>query len=170
MVTVVATDEQDDEPVDTNRWGTLAARVLDDEGLPEHAELSVVFVDERAMTDLNGRYAGHQEATDVLAFPMDELDTARPDDPDPGPALLGDVVLCPAVAESQAVRSGHDVREELRILTIHGILHVLGMDHAVPDDEREMFALTERLLGSFRNLLTEGGRADGVEQGDEGTR
>ncbi|MDQ3931704.1 MAG: rRNA maturation RNase YbeY [Actinomycetota bacterium] len=162
---VFVADEQD-RPVDADDLARLARHVLNERRVPPDMELSLLLVDEESITALNARHMDKPEPTDVLAFPIDE-----PGETPPGvPAVLGDVVLCPAVAESQAARSGHDVREELRILTIHGILHVLGMDHAVPDDEREMFALTERLLGSFRAMRAEGGRGDGVEQGDEGIR
>ena len=77
-----------------------------------------------------------------MSFPMDELDTARrPDEAGPGPALLGDVVLCPAVAADQAAPAGHSLDDELHLLTVHGILHLLGYDHAEPAEEREMFRL-----------------------------
>lgn len=162
---VFVADEQD-RPVDADDLARLARHVLHERRVPPDMELSLLLVGEESITALNARHMDKPEPTDVLAFPIDE-----PGETPPGvPAVLGDVVLCPAVAESQAVRSGHDVREELRILTIHGILHVLGMDHAVPDDEREMFALTERLLGSFRRIRAEGDHGDGVGQGGEGTR
>lgn len=147
---VFVADEQD-RPVDGEDLVTLARHVLRESRVPPDMDLSLMLVDEEAITALNAHHLGKTEPTDVLAFPIDE-----PGETPPGvPAVLGDVVLCPAVAERQAVRGGRDVREELRVLTIHGILHVLGMDHADPDDEREMFALTERLLDSFRSLRFE---------------
>jgi probable rRNA maturation factor len=93
---------------------------------------------------------GEKGPTDVLAFPMDELDTARPDDPEPGPALLGDVVLCPAFAAAQARKAGHGLADELALLTVHGVLHLLGYDHAEPEQEREMFGLQNRLLADWK--------------------
>jgi probable rRNA maturation factor len=86
--------------------------------------------------------------TDVMSFPMDELRPGR-DDEEPEPGLLGDVVLCPSVADRQAVEAGHTAAEEILLLTTHGILHLLGFDHAEPDEEREMFELQRRLLLTF---------------------
>jgi probable rRNA maturation factor len=86
--------------------------------------------------------------TDVMSFPMDELRPGR-DDEEPEPGLLGDVVLCPTVAERQAAEAGHTAAEEILLLTTHGILHLLGYDHAEPDEEREMFDLQRRLLLTF---------------------
>jgi probable rRNA maturation factor len=115
------------------------------------AELSVLLVDVESMTTLHERWMGEPGPTDVLAFPMDELDTARgPDEHEPGPALLGDVVLCPEVARRQAAQAGHSFADELHLLCTHGVLHLLGYDHAEPEEEREMFGLQARLLDSWR--------------------
>ncbi len=160
---VFVADEQD-RPVDGDDLAALAGHVLRERHVPSDMELSLLLVDEDAITALNSQHLGKREPTDVLAFPIDE-----PGETPPGvPAVLGDVVLCPLVAERQAVRAGRDVREELRVLTVHGILHVLGMDHADPEEEREMFALTERLLDSFRRMGSEDGHREGQE--DEGSR
>jgi len=113
------------------------------------AELSVLCVDADYMSTLHERWMGEKGPTDVLAFPMDELDTARPDDPEPGPALLGDIVLCPSVAVRQARAAGHSMDDELVLLATHGVLHLLGYDHAEPDEEREMFELQRQLLLTF---------------------
>ena len=115
------------------------------------AELSVLIVDTDSMADLHERWMDLPGPTDVMAFPMDEMDGGRrPDAVDPGPALLGDVVLCPAFARDQARKAGHSLMDELHLLTVHGVLHLLGYDHAEPDEEREMFALQQKLLTSFR--------------------
>jgi len=115
------------------------------------AELSVLLMDVEAMTELHVKWMDEPGPTDVMSFPMDELDTARrPDENGPGPALLGDVVLCPAVALSQARQSGHSLDDELHLLTVHGILHLLGYDHAESADEREMFRLQNELLDEWR--------------------
>jgi len=117
------------------------------------AELSVLLVDIDAMTELHVKWMGEPGPTDVMSFPMDELDTARrPDESGPAPALLGDVVLCPAVAAEQAAQAGHSVQDELHLLTVHGVLHLLGYDHAEPDQEREMFRLQNELLDTWREL------------------
>jgi probable rRNA maturation factor len=129
----------------------VARYVLDELGVNPLAELSVLLVDTESMTTLHERWMGEPGPTDVLAFPMDELDTARsPDDREPGPALLGDVVLCPDVARRQAAQAGHSFTDELHLLCTHGVLHLLGYDHAEPEEEREMFALQARLLDGWQ--------------------
>jgi probable rRNA maturation factor len=119
------------------------------------AELSVVLVDETAMEQLHVQWMDEPGPTDVLSFPMDEL---RPgtDGEDSPAGLLGDVVLCPQVAATQARTAGHSTAEELLLLTTHGILHLLGFDHAEPDEEKEMFGLQRKLLLTF--LATRSGR------------
>lgn len=115
------------------------------------AELSVLIVDPESMAELHERWMDLPGPTDVMAFPMDEMDGARrPDAVDLGPTLLGDVVLCPAFARDQARKAGHSLMDELYLLTVHGVLHLLGYDHAEPDEEREMFALQQKLLTAFR--------------------
>ena len=125
---------------------TLAQFVLNEMGVHPLAELSLMFVDEPAMAGLHEQFMGEPGPTDVLAFPMDEL---RPmsEEEAAETELLGDVVLCPTIAEAQARDAGHDTADELRLLCTHGILHLLGYDHHEPDEEREMFGLQARLLG-----------------------
>ena len=123
--------------------------ILDRLRIHPGAELSVVFVDVATMTDLHERWMDEPGPTDVLSFPMDELTPPR-DDEEPPEGLLGDVVICPEVAQRQAVQAGHDERLELGVLLTHGILHLLGYDHAEPDDERLMFGLQRRLLGEWQ--------------------
>jgi probable rRNA maturation factor len=138
-------------PVDEGALVAVARHVLDELGVNPLAELSVLLVDVESMTTLHERWMGEPGPTDVLAFPMDELDTARgPDDREPGPALLGDVVLCPEVARKQAATAGHSMTDELHLLCTHGVLHLLGYDHAEPEEEREMFALQARLLDGWQ--------------------
>jgi probable rRNA maturation factor len=98
---------------------------------------------------------GEKGPTDVLAFPMDEFDTARPDDPEPGPALLGDIVLCPSVAVRQARAAGHSMDDELVLLATHGVLHLLGYDHMEPEEEKEMFGLQQKLIDGWRSAPRE---------------
>jgi len=124
------------------------------------AELSVLLIDVEYMASLNEKWMDSSGPTDVLAFPMDELDTARrPVESDRSPALLGDVVLCPAVAIKQASAAGHSFEAELHLLTTHGVLHLLGYDHAEPDEEREMFAVQRRLLDGWQQHRAEGVRS-----------
>ena len=115
-------------------------------------ELAITAVGLDAMTELHERWMDEPGPTDVMAFPMDSLaeDTRRPDAPELGPALLGDVVLCPAFAKDQARTAGHTLADELHLLTVHGVLHLLGYDHLEPADEREMFGLQDRLLAQWR--------------------
>ncbi|MGV0992030.1 MAG: rRNA maturation RNase YbeY [Mycobacterium sp.] len=111
------------------------------------AELSMVLLDTNAMADLHMRWMDLPGPTDVMSFPMDELEPGgRPDAPEPGPSMLGDIVLCPQFAAEQAEIAGHSLGHELALLTIHGVLHLLGYDHAEPDEEKEMFALQRQLL------------------------
>jgi probable rRNA maturation factor len=105
------------------------------------------------MAVLHQRWMDEPGPTDVLSFPMDELRPGRADvepDPDDDPGMLGDVVLCPVVAERQAREAGHDTQAELELLCTHGILHLLGYDHAEPDEEREMFGLQRQLLTAWQ--------------------
>ena len=111
------------------------------------AELSMVLLDLAAMADLHMRWMDLPGPTDVMSFPMDELEPGgRPDAPEPGPSMLGDIVLCPQFAAEQATAAGHSLGQELALLTVHGVLHLLGYDHAEPDEEKEMFALQRQLL------------------------
>ena len=131
---------------------SVARYVLDGLGINPLAELSILMMDVEAMTELHVKWMDEPGPTDVLSFPMDELDTARrPDEAGPGPALLGDVVLCPAVAAQQAAQAGHSLDDELHLLTVHGVLHLLGYDHAEPAEEREMFRLQNELLDTWRD-------------------
>jgi probable rRNA maturation factor len=127
----------------------LARYVLDALRIHPQAELSVLLVDVDAMAELHQRWMDEPGPTDVLSFPMDEL---RPTPPnrEPLPGLLGDVVLCPEVARRQARAAGHSTEDELHLLATHGLLHLLGYDHAEPDEHAEMFGLQERLLDGWR--------------------
>ncbi len=134
--------------VDEAEVAELARYVLDEMHVHPQTDLSVLLVDVDVMTDLHVRWMDEPGPTDVLSFPMDELRHGRDGEPSP-PGLLGDVVLCPEVAAQQARAAGHSTVEELLLLTAHGILHLLGYDHAEPDEEKEMFALQRRLLLTF---------------------
>jgi probable rRNA maturation factor len=132
-------------PVDEAELLELARFVLDRLRIHPLADLSLLLVDEAAMERLHVQWMDEPGPTDVLSFPMDEL-RPTPDGQDPAPGLLGDVVLCPAVAQRQGEAAGHGTRVEMHVLTTHGILHLLGYDHAEPAEEREMFGLQEQLL------------------------
>jgi probable rRNA maturation factor len=132
-------------PADESEIVACARHVLAQMRVHAQAELSVVLVDEAAMEQLHVQWMDEPGPTDVLSFPMDELRPGSQDDDSP-PGLLGDVVLCPQVAQKQAITAGHSTQEELLLLTTHGILHLLGYDHAEPDEEKEMFELQRTLL------------------------
>jgi probable rRNA maturation factor len=117
------------------------------------ADLCLRLVDEDAMETLHVQWMDLPGPTDVMSFPMDELRPARGEDP-PEEGVLGDIVLCPGVAAKQAAEAGHATEEELLLLTTHGLLHLLGYDHAEPDEEKEMFELQRQLLLTF--LATRG--------------
>jgi len=120
------------------------------------AELSMVLVDLDTMADLHVRWMDLPGPTDVMSFPMDELEPGgRPDSPEPGPSMLGDIVLCPEFAMGQAQKAGHSLDHELALLTVHGVLHLLGYDHAEPEEEKEMFALQAQLLEEWYVSLRE---------------
>jgi probable rRNA maturation factor len=143
---VYVADEQDRE-VDVEHLAALASHVLADQRVPEAMEVNVLCVDRDAMAALNAHHMGGSGPTDVLAFPMDMPGESLAGEP----AILGDVVLCPDVASAQAAEHGVDERAELELLLVHGILHLLGHDHAEEDEKRVMFGLTDRLLAAFRD-------------------
>jgi probable rRNA maturation factor len=126
----------------------LSRYVMGELRVPPQAELCITLVDEAAMETLHVQWMDLPGPTDVMSFPMDELRPGR-DEQDPVEGVLGDVVLCPTVAAKQAKEAGHATEEELLLLTTHGILHLLGFDHAEPDEEREMFELQRQLLLTF---------------------
>jgi probable rRNA maturation factor len=112
------------------------------------ADVAILLVDEGAMEALHVQWMDEPGPTDVLSFPMDELRPGTEDMPTPA-GLLGDIVLCPQVAETQAAAAKHSTMDELILLTTHGLLHLLGFDHAEPEDKREMFGLQNDLIVGF---------------------
>jgi len=134
--------------VDESALLRLAAYELDFLRVHPDAELAILLVDEAAMEQLHVQWMDEPGPTDVLSFPMDELRPGSDDEITP-PGLLGDIVLCPQVAVAQAEEAGHSVLDELLLLTAHGMLHLLGFDHAEPDDEKEMFGIQRDILVGF---------------------
>ncbi|MEY3185725.1 MAG: hypothetical protein RIR58_461 [Actinomycetota bacterium] len=115
--------------------------------LHKDCELSISLVDEVEMSALHVRWMDEPGATDVLSFPMDEL---RPESAASGPGMLGDIILCPEFAERQANQIGHTLQEELELLTVHGVLHLVGFDHREEDEKSLMFGLQEKYLTNWR--------------------
>lgn len=151
-VEVFVADEQDAHPVDVVRWEALARSVLYHEGVSGDAELALLFVDEPTIAELNQTFMGVEGPTDVLAFPIDDEEVGVGRSPDGStsgpdrdpladvPLLLGDVVVCPAVAARNAPTHAGTYDDEIALLVVHGILHVLGWDHATEDETRAMQA------------------------------
>ncbi|MFC4001299.1 rRNA maturation RNase YbeY [Prauserella oleivorans] len=147
---------------------SAARYALDQMEVSPLAELSVLLVTLDVMEDLHERWMDLPGPTDVMAFPMDELDsTRRPDAAEASPALLGDIVLCPAFARDQAKTAGHSLMDELHLLTVHGVLHLLGYDHAEPAEEREMFSLQNRILADFRAARLDAARREAQRSADD---
>ncbi len=157
-VDVYAADEQTERAVDLDRWAALARAVLEDRRVRGEVEVSLLFVDEASIAALNQQFLGRDGPTDVLAFPIEDepLPGGRsPDSGGSGPGvepedepltLLGDVVICPAVAARNAV--DHEVPEddEVALLVVHGLLHLLGMDHETSREAEAMERLERELL------------------------
>ena len=159
---IYAADEQADLPVAVDRWSALARSVLEAEGIVSETEVSLLFVDAPTIASLNERFLGKAGPTDVLSFPIeDEADRSgrSPDEGGTGPGsieadtgrllLLGDVVICPAVAARNAVEHGVTVDDELALLVVHGILHLLSMDHQVDEEAERMEQRERHLLARF---------------------
>ncbi len=145
---MIDVNNETDVQINEIEFAELATFVLRELHIAEGAELAILFVDEVAMEQLHMQWMDEPGPTDVLSFPMDELRPGTPDKPTP-PGLLGDIVVCPTVAVRQAAAAGHSAEEEMLLLTTHGILHLLGYDHAEPDEEKEMFDLQRKLLLTF---------------------
>ena len=154
--------------VDQDALRELAQYVIDQMETHPLADLSMLLVDEDHMTNLHEKWMEEPGPTDVLSFPMDELRphsiagpnrTRGRDEEESEPVLLGNVVICPQVAAAQAKQHGHSAQAELELLTVHGVLHLLGYDHADPEEEAEMFGLQGELLRDWRDQLPEGRRA-----------
>ena len=134
--------------VDTLRVQKLATFVRDELKLHPMVDVGIIFVDEAPMEDLHIKWMDEPGPTDVLSFPMDELRPGSEEVPSPE-GVLGDIVVCPQVAAKQAQVAGHDPINEILLLVTHGMLHLVGFDHATPSEEQEMFSLQRSLLEKF---------------------
>jgi probable rRNA maturation factor len=164
---IYAADEQADHPVAVERWSELARSVLVAEGIVAETEVSLLFVDEATIASLNERFLDKSGPTDVLSFPIeDEVDRSgrSPDEGGTGPGsieadtgrllLLGDVVVCPAVAARNAVDHGVSFDDEIALLVVHGILHLLGMDHQAEEEAERMERREQQLLARFYRVAS----------------
>jgi probable rRNA maturation factor len=163
-VDVFVADEQSEQPVDLSRWSDLARNVLDAQSVKEDVEVSLLFVDEQTIGQLRERFLGETGPTDVLAFPIDDEAGGGGRNPDEGgtgpgvgiddeaeevPVLLGDVVVCPAVAARNAKEHEVSFEDEVALLVVHGLLHLLGMDHEDDEDAQRMEQREQQLLDRF---------------------
>lgn len=144
-------DESGGAPVDVDDLTALSTYVLTSMRLHDDTEMALRLVDERAITALNARWMGGEGPTDVLAFPMDELRAGTDEDPAEA-GYLGDLALCPQMADRQAGDAGHAPRDEHRLLAVHGILHLLGHDHVEPAQHAAMFGLQADLLRAWQDV------------------
>lgn len=144
----IEVNNETDHAVDEVEFAALGRYVLDQMHVHPQAELSILFVDVPAMTELHVRWMDEPGPTDVMSFPMDELRPGTEEAPSPE-GILGDIVVCPEVATAQAAQAGHSATEEMLLLVTHGILHLLGFDHAEPAEREEMFELQRTLLLTF---------------------
>ena len=145
---MIELNNESGEPVDTERLVQLATFALDALRIHPQAELSIVLVDEATMSAYHEKFLGEPGPTDVLSFPMDELRAPEPDD-EPPLGLLGDIVLCPTVTAAQAADSNRTPEEEADYLLIHGLLHLLGHDHAEPAEKKAMFDLNDKVIAAW---------------------
>jgi len=157
-IDIYAADEQHDHEIDLERWVDLARGSLTDEGVRGLAEVSLIFADEPTIADLNQQFMGHEGPTDVLSFPIDDEPEPTGRVPDAGgsgpgepplaeiPQLIGDVVICPAVAARNALEHEVTFDDEVALLVVHGVLHLLGWDHVIDDEAERMEARERELL------------------------
>jgi probable rRNA maturation factor len=165
-IDIYAVDEQHDHEIDLERWSELARGTLVDEGVRGLAEVSLIFADESTIADLNQQFMGHVGATDVLAFPIDGEPEPSGRVPDAGgsgpgepstseiPQLIGDVVICPAVAARNAIEHEVSFENEVALLVVHGVLHLLGWDHALDEAAERMEARERELLARHYRAST----------------
>ncbi|MGO8825018.1 MAG: rRNA maturation RNase YbeY [Acidimicrobiales bacterium] len=160
-IDVFAADEQQAHPMDVARWAELARQVLLARGVKGETEVSLLFVDEDAIAALNEQFLGKSGPTDVLSFPIEDEPGPTGRSPDfggtgPGTSseqgalmLLGDVVICPVVAARNAEEHEVPFEDEVALLVVHGLLHLLGMDHQNDAEAERMEALEQQLLKRF---------------------
>jgi len=166
VIDIYAADEQSDVAMDLERWVALAKGALIDEGVRGLAEVSLIFADEPTIADLNQQFLGKEGPTDVLSFPIDaepDLSGRVPDAGGTGPGdpplpeipqLIGDVVICPAVAARNALEHECSFDDEVALLVVHGVLHLLGWDHLIDEEAERMEARERELLARHYRSTT----------------
>lgn len=137
------------QDVDVKSLISLATFALDELRIHPQSELSILLVDEQTMAAYHEKYMGEPGPTDVLSFPMDELRPPMDADDEAPEGMLGDIVLCPTITDAQAAEHGRTAAEEAQYLLVHGLLHLLGYDHATAEEKAQMFDLKDRLLAAW---------------------
>ncbi|NLA34536.1 MAG: rRNA maturation RNase YbeY [Actinobacteria bacterium] len=152
-VVAVTVLNETDAPIDVDSWADLVRNALAAEGVVAPAETNVVFVDADTIAELNSEHMGKDGPTDVLSFPIDdEWDDAFVM---PGEIrFVGDIVLCPEVAERNASEHAGTTADEIALLLIHGTLHLLGHDHGEPEERALMWATEQRLMAELWRPLS----------------
>ena len=165
-IDIYAADEQHQYPIDLERWVALANGALVDEGVRGLGEVSLIFTDEITIASLNQQFMGHDGPTDVLSFPIEGEPDPTGRVPDAGgsgpgeppapeiPTLLGDIVICPSVAARNALEHECTFDDEIALLVVHGVLHLLGWDHAVDEEAERMEARERDLLARHYRVAT----------------
>ena len=148
-MTAVTVVNESGMPCDTGALAGLAEYLGRELRLHPDCELGITLVDIERITTLHEDWMNEPGPTDVLSFPIDEVRSALPGE-DPVPGILGDIVLCPEFATTQAATAGRSLDDELQFLTTHGTLHLIGYDHGTPEEYDAMFALQDRLLAGWR--------------------
>lgn len=136
-----------DSKCDLERLKSIAQFTILAQGVHPDSELNISLLDEDEMSALHLRWMEEDGPTDVLAFPMDEV---KPNSATLGPAMLGDIALCPTYANRNALKVNSSLQNELELLTVHGVLHLLGYDHMKADEKEVMFALQDKYLTEWR--------------------
>ncbi len=136
----ITMDETIEGKIEPQALEDTAAAVLADQSTTEERDLTIAIEDDAQLQELNRQFLGIDAPTDVLSFPADEVD------PDTGHVYLGDVIISLSRATAQAESAGHPVQNELQLLVIHGILHLLGYDHVTPALKAEMWQVQSTLL------------------------
>lgn len=144
----VEVNNESEIEADLERIGALGRTILAELNVHPETEVSIILMDEEPMSALHVEWMDIEGPTDVMSFPMDELRPGRPGSPTEA-GMLGDIVICPQVATTQAATGGHSVEDEILLLTTHGMLHLLGFDHAEPEEKEIMFTLQRQLLEGF---------------------
>jgi len=177
---VFVADEQSANVVELERWRNLILNCLLEEGVRGNCELSVFFIDENSIAELNAEHMGKMGPTDVLSFPMDAVEAVLDEAQGPGmlsrgpsrtqtdiddaPLILGDILLCPAVAARQAPSHAGTYDDEMALLLVHGLLHILGHDHY---DEPTTTAMRSREFALLSKFHWNGPAPDGFRQDQE---